>query len=195
MLRTQILSPKVTTREAKPNDDADTTTTPVHAIRATEPARSHPAITRTAKAERKSRDWEHEEKPSWPDVSTADEPFGLHMPQADGDLEMLAPQKKLRGHDNSEVMMRPSDDDGRAYASVMQIDTLQTSMIDMKTELNEAINMTGAVQQSRIDALEASLDAKLEAQNEHLSDLKQMMRRLEQMMECSRPDSSGTAAR
>ena len=55
--------------------------------------------------------------------------------------------------------------------------------------MSEAVNMASAVQQSRMDSLDASIDAKLEAQfseqgrtGERLGNLEQAIQRLEQLL-------------
>ena len=59
-------------------------------------------------------------------------------------------------------------------------------MFDMKTEMNEALNVASAMHQSSMDSLEASLDKRDEQQtrvmSERFGDLEQMIQRLEQML-------------
>jgi len=191
-------------RESKRDGDEKlVTTTPVHDMRAAEPTFSHSELAGAVIAEAKTDSTtgvvDGDEKPTWEEViqSTTDvvtslpahEEPSLEVPHADGGLG-LALQKKLCVHDDSYVDTRPSDDHECGFAAVLQIDALlQKSMLDMKKEMSEAVNMASAVQQSRMDSLEASIDAKLEAQfseqgrtGERLGNLEQTIQRLEQLL-------------
>jgi len=190
------------------DDEKLTTTTPVHDMRAAEPTFSHSELAGTGGAEDKAASKTGlvygDEKPSWEEVvqSTnyvssllADEASCLEVPQADGGL-MVASEKKRHGHDDSSMNTRSAGDD-HAYgsASMLKIDALQKSVIESKIELSEAFDLASTAQQSRMDSLEASIDAKLEAQfsegrnderlgqmGERLGDLERAVRRIEHLL-------------
>lgn len=195
--------------EGKHHHDEKTTTTPVHDMRTAEPIFSHSELVGTGLAQAKTKSktsvLDGDEKPSWgevimqstTDVSSllADEASGLEVPRADGHLA-LVPQQKHDGHYHPSVSTRPSEDYECASASALQMDALQMSMIEMKTEMSESVNVASAAQQSRMDSLEASLEAsldavgaKLEAQfseqgrtGERLSDLELAIQRIEKLL-------------
>ena len=211
--------------EDKDDHNEKTTTTPVHGMSAAEPTFSHSELAAgiglaETKAESKTGVVDGDEKPTWEevmqsttDVSSllADEAPSLGVPQADDDsLVLLASQQKHRGHDDSNVTTGPSGGYECASASVLQIDALlQKAMVDLKTEMNEAVNVASAMQQSRMDSrmdsLDASLDAvggKLQAQfseqgrtGERLGDLERTIQRLEQLLLKSVNAGSATAQR
>ena len=157
-------------------DEKPTTTTPTHDMRAAEPTFSHSELAGTGLAEAKVASKTGfvygDEKPSWEEVMQSTTNVSSLLAQVDGDL-MIASDKKRDGRDDSSMNTRPSDKNEYGPVSVLQIDALQKSMNEMKTEMHEAVNVASAMQQSRLDDLDASLDAKFE----------QMMKRLEKMME------------
>ena len=194
------------------DDEKLTTTMPVHDMRAAEPTFSHSELAGTGGAEDKAASKTGlvygDEKPSWEEVvqSTnyvssllADEASCLEVPQADGGL-MVASEKKRHGHDDSSMNTGPSGDDHEyGSASMLKIDALQksviASVIESKIELSEAFDLASTAQQSRMDSLEASIDAKLEAQfsegrnderlgqmGERLGDLERAVRRIEHLL-------------
>ena len=198
MLAQTSLRDTIIKLEDKHDHDEETTTMPVHDMRPAGPAFPPSELAGTdlaeARTESKTGVVDGDEKPTWEevmqstsDVSSllADEASCLEMPVADSDLA-LVPQMKHRGHHDSSVTTRT------ASASVLQTDALQKSMIEMKTEMSEAVNVASAMQQSRMDSLEASLDAvgaKLEAQfseqgrtGERLGDLERAIQRIEKLL-------------
>ena len=121
-----------------------------------------------------------------PSLPSSSRPLSRTLQAADGLAS--ASQKKLS------IMTSPSADLDRASAPMVQTNALQKSMFDIKTEMDEAFSVAGAMQQSRLDSLEASIDARLEAgfcsaaesikadQNRRFGDLENMIQRLEQML-------------
>ena len=186
MLQTQTTAPPeiYKRQEAKCNDDDATTKTPVHDMREAKPTHTH---TQTAvkgwSAESKHGRLSDEEKPSWAEVMQNTDVSSLQADEVPPDSEVL------QSSDSSLLVSRKKNSGGDgecASDSLLQIGALQKSMFDMKTEMNEALNVASAMHQSRMDSLEASLDKRDEQQtrvmSERFGDLEQMIQRLEQML-------------
>ena len=185
---------------AKHDTATTTSASSVSPIRAAEPT----SLSRTdegaaAEADRKGRTLESkrepgEEKPSWDEVLQITPEGSSLLSQATDGWVVSASQRKHIGHDETNA--------GDELAS--QIDGLQRSMIDMNVELNEAfndacavqrtaikhdmneaINEASAVQHSRMDSLQASLEAQSSEQSrisERLGEMELTMRRVEDLL-------------
>ena len=179
------------TGEVKRDDETELATTPVHDMRAAEPTLAPTGAERAVSKVDGSKSGtaegvEEEEKPTWEEVimqSTADDSYSL-LPQATDESEPLSAQQKT-------IIFFDSSED-RACISTRQINN----------DTNAASDEILALHQSRLDALEASLDAKLESGfasvaesvshsiaeqnrvvNKRLGDLEEMIQRLEGMMQ------------
>lgn len=189
--------------ELKLNDDENKlATAPVHDTRVAEPASSSTELASTEGAEANAdiksvnKRTIDEEKPSWEEViQNTTEASALLEDEASGYLEVLQAADGLAPASQNKLNRTTRSSGDHDRESTVEIDALQKSMIHMhmKAELNEAFNVASAVQQSRMDALDAKLESGFgsaaesmaeqnRAMNGRFEDLEKMIQRLEQMI-------------